>query len=210
MLGSGPRGADPGGWTQVVHSILLMLLMLLPGGRDPGGWTQGAGRVRTRGGWMGLDLGGWTQGAGPRWYTQCYFSNFLLALGSGPRGPDLGDWTQGAGRVRTRGAGPRGLDPGGTLNVTPLTPGPSPSHLRGTYTTNFNVKDYIRHIRVVGKQPAHRRHQTHSHRRIPRPRPDTRAEGPHSSCCLYELQENQRQDCKIQEVRRVAFLCVHY
>ena len=66
-------------------------------GSGPGGWTQGAGRVRTR-------------GAGPRWYTQCYFSNFLLTLGSGPRGwtgPDLG----GAGRVQTWG-GWMGPDPG--------------------------------------------------------------------------------------------------
>ena len=79
--------------------------MLLPGGLDPGGWK---GPDPGGGGWKGLDPGDWTQGAGPRWYTQCYFSNFLLALGSGPGGLDPGGWT---------GLDPGGLDPGGWTQV---------------------------------------------------------------------------------------------
>ena len=72
---------------EVISKNVIFLLALAPGsgldGSGPGG-LDGSGP----GGWTGLD-----RGAGPRWYTQCYFSNFLLTLGSRPGGPDPEGWT---------------------------------------------------------------------------------------------------------------------
>ena len=106
---------------EVISKNVIFLLVL---GSGPGDWTgpdPRVGQVRTpgldpsastTGPDPGVGQGGWTQGAGNRWYTQCYFSNFLLALaldgaggldGSGP-----GGWT---------GPDPGGLDQGGWTQV---------------------------------------------------------------------------------------------
>ena len=93
---SGPRGLDPGGWTQVVHRAGHRV-------RTPG-WTQGPDpRLDTAGAGLHFCLPrGPYLGAGPRWYTQCYFSKFLLALGSRP-GLDTGSGPWAGHRVRIPG-----------------------------------------------------------------------------------------------------------